>query len=462
MPSVFKLGRDKNKKNAPWYFEYKDQDGSKRMKKGFTDKATTEQLAVKLETEARMRSMGLIDADQENKAKLRNSPLKQHLKDFRKSLEAKDNTEKNVNLLMKRVVRIVEGCEFATLADISADGVEQFMAELRTSEDLGNRTYNHYLQGFDSFCNWLVDRKKLDRNPAAGIARLNTEADVRHQRRALTPDEFAKLVKSARESGKEVQRYSGELRARLYIVSYMTGLRRGELASLTRESFNLTANPPTLTVQAGASKHRRKDVLPLHPELVDMLRDWLDELQPGEPLFPKVAKKKCWFMVQKDLERVDIPYKNEQGVADFHAAGRHTHITELIRNGASVPQAKELARHSDVRMTMKYTHIGIDDQAKALAALPSPCQDIVRKRRDSNGREASSVGTDCHDEATGKKSENPRRDEGYDATRRAMSQHGTKDAQRRARDSNPQRINPQLISNQPPHQFGYPPGFRQF
>ena len=128
----------------------------------------------------------------------------------------------------------------------------------------------------------------------------------------------------------------------------MTGLRRGELASLTRESFNLAANPPTLTVQAGASKHRRKDVLPLHPELVEMLRDWLDELQPGEPLFPKVAKKKCWFMVQKDLERVDIPYRNEQGVADFHAAGRHTHITELIRNGASVPQAKELARHSDV------------------------------------------------------------------------------------------------------------------
>jgi hypothetical protein len=35
MASVFKLGRDKKKKNAPWYFEYKDQDGKKRMRKGF-------------------------------------------------------------------------------------------------------------------------------------------------------------------------------------------------------------------------------------------------------------------------------------------------------------------------------------------------------------------------------------------------------------------------------------------
>ena len=75
-------------------------------------------------------------------------------------------------------------------------------------------------------------------------------------------------------------------------------------------------------------------------------------------------------MVKKDLERAGIPYKTEKGVADFHAAGRHTHITELLRSGASLTEARELARHSDIRMTMKYTHIGIDDQAKAVSKLP--------------------------------------------------------------------------------------------
>jgi hypothetical protein len=47
-------------------------------------------------------------------------------------------------------------------------------------------------------------------------------------------------------------------------------------------------------------------------------------------------------------------------------------ITELLRNGASLPEAKELARHSDVNMTMRYTHIGLADQAKAVANLPAP------------------------------------------------------------------------------------------
>jgi len=42
----------------------------------------------------------------------------------------------------------------------------------------------------------------------------------------------------------------------------------------------------------------------------------------------------------------------------------------LLRNGASVPETKELARHTDVLMTMRYAPIGIHDQTKAVAKLP--------------------------------------------------------------------------------------------
>jgi hypothetical protein len=75
-------------------------------------------------------------------------------------------------------------------------------------------------------------------------------------------------------------------------------------------------------------------------------------------------------MVKKDLERIGIAYETAEGIADFHAAGRHSHITELLRHGATLPQAKELARHTDIKMTMRYTHIGIADQASALRKLP--------------------------------------------------------------------------------------------
>jgi hypothetical protein len=49
-----------------------------------------------------------------------------------------------------------------------------------------------------------------------------------------------------------------------------------------------------------------------------------------------------------------------------------TCITQLLRSGATLPEAKELARHTDVRITMRYTHIGIGNQALAVGNLPMP------------------------------------------------------------------------------------------
>jgi hypothetical protein len=108
----------------------------------------------------------------------------------------------------------------------------------------------------------------------------------------------------------------------------------------------------------------------MHPELVSMVRSWISGLSPADKLFPKLAKRRTWLMVKKDLERVGIAYETADGIADFHAAGRHSHITGLMRSGATLPEAQKLARHTDIKQTMKYTHIGINDQAKAVSNLP--------------------------------------------------------------------------------------------
>ena len=65
----------------------------------------------------------------------------------------------------------------------------------------------------------------------------------------------------------------------------------------------------------------------MHPDLVVLVRAWIVGLEPDESLFPKLARRKTYTMVQKDLERAGIPYETHEGLADFHAAGRHSHIT---------------------------------------------------------------------------------------------------------------------------------------
>lgn len=141
-------------------------------------------------------------------------------------------------------------------------------------------------------------------------------------------------------------------------------------------------------------------------------------------------------MVKKDLERIGIPYENEDGIADFHAAGRHTHITELLRNGATLPEAKELARHSDIKMTMKYTHIGIGDQAKAVGNLSVPIAPLapsepaapvragkkgpLHGRCISGGVGGHNVTSDGNSNSAAKR-QNPCRSKGFDAVRRQLS-----------------------------------------
>jgi integrase len=428
MASIYKRTK---RKNEPYTIQYVDHLGKRRTKKGFTDKGLTEELATKLESAARMRTSGLVDPIQDKVALHNLSSMDDHLGVFAENLA--HNSPKYTQLALSQVRRVVLGCGFQTLASIDGEEVQRYLRKLRRDEEIGHRTYNHYLQAIDSFCNWCVRTKRLSANPMVGLERLNTAVDVRHQRRALSIDEVFRLLNSARSSGIRIQGFSGEERARIYLISYMTGLRRKELASLTPRSFALDASPPTVTIEATCSKHRRKDVLPLHPELVSQVRLWVQDLMPTEKLFPRLDRRKTWRMVKMDLERVGIPYENDDGIADFHAAGRHTHITELLRNGASLPEARALARHSDVNTTMRYTHIGIGDQAKAVANLKAPSSNpavhdtsepridrALQMRCNSRGAESQSV-TSEGTNVVGQKRENPCRSKGLGNDRRPLT-----------------------------------------
>jgi len=382
--TIFKRGRDKKNRKAVYWIQYFDQSGKRRQVKGFTDRSLSTELAAKLEAEVRARKTGLVDPDLERAADQRRLPIDNHIKAFRKAIA--HNTPKYVNLIVARVNKVLHGCGFECLADVDREAVVDFLAKHREQENLGNRSYNHYGDALDAFGRWLVSDKRSLFNPFENLPRLNPEIDVRHKRRALSNEDLAKLVRAAQNSKKPVQRYPGELRAKLYQVAFLTGLRRNELSSLTPRSFKLDDEQPTVTVEAAFSKHRRKDILPLHPELVEILRGWLPTMGPEEPLFPRLAKKKTYTMVQRDLKAAGIPYETAEGMADFHASGRHSYITGLLKSGASVTEAKELARHTDVRMTMKYTHVGLKDQARALANLPSP---LGRPSPPANGSPAT-------------------------------------------------------------------------
>ena len=152
---------------------------------------------------------------------------------------------------------------------------------------MGARTRNSYLVALRTFCNWCVERDRLPFNPLAKLDRADERSDRRRQRRALTAAELSRLLIVARlrplaEFGRETaskpnvatgtpqkrsraswtykplsfdelpvaadrarqrlhdspefitqQERLGQERALIYKLAVTTGLRKGEIVSLT-------------------------------------------------------------------------------------------------------------------------------------------------------------------------------------------------------------------------------------
>jgi integrase len=351
-----------------------------------------------------------------------------HYAAFREHLNAKDDTEKHVRLTLTRLRKTVQGCRFQMLDDLNAGRVAVWLSDQRKT-GMGPATSNHYLTALKTFGNWLLKNRRCPENPFAYLNRVNARVDVRCVRRALMQEELARAIEAA-ENGKPFRDLTGEDRSVLYLLAAFTGLRSSELASLTDRSFDFRCKPPTLTVEAACSKHRREDVLPLHPQLAARLQVWLQERRErsrefdvipmtgntsGEPqtLFPGTWIERAAPMLRKDLaaarsnwldeaatevERAEreqsgfLLAENDDGKADFHAL-RHTFISNLASNGVHPKLAKELARHSTITLTMdRYSHVGLLDMNGALESLPDvPSRSSDDQRVSATGTESVSV-----------------------------------------------------------------------
>ena len=77
-------------------------------------------------------------------------------------------------------------------------------------------------------------------------------------------------------------------------------------------------------------------------------------------------------MIQADLAKAGIPYKDGGGrVYDFHAL-RHQFISDLVAAEHPPKVVQELARPSTITLTMdRYAHIDREPQQAALESLPA-------------------------------------------------------------------------------------------
>lgn len=156
-------------------------------------------------------------------------------------------------------------------------------------------------KAISQFCKWMVADDRWRENPLPKVARQNVAVDRRHDRRALSADELRWLIDIT--AGSE-ERFGmpGAERALAYRLAAETGLRAAEIASLVRASFNLSAEQPTVVVEAGNSKRRRRDELPLRPSTAAKLAEHLEGKHPGAKAFHLPGSDKTSRLFKADLD----------------------------------------------------------------------------------------------------------------------------------------------------------------
>ncbi len=440
--ATYKDRKGRRRESSKWYVEFQDHNETTRRLPAFSDRQQSERFGRNVEELVACRLNGEKPDKELRKrlallpAKLRDKlaklglltaetvaagkPLSDHVADFEAALRRKKNTADYVALTVGRVQALFDGCGFKAWSNMEGEAVDRWL-ESQRDEGLAVATSNYYLQAVRQFCRWMVRERRASESPLEHLGRLNAATDRRHDRRALSADEARRLLTAA-QCGAESFGVPGTERRLLYLLALQSGLRANELRSLTRSSFDFRLRPPTVTIEAGSSKRRRRDTLPLRADTAAELQAHLATKHPGTPAFELPAKWDMADMLKADLDAARaawlceattveerakreqssfLAYVNESGeYADFHSL-RHSFLTELARSGVHPKIAQALARHSTISLTLdRYSHTVLGEQGDAVESLPSFTGTVATEQRatgthDTADIDRGSVLADC-------------------------------------------------------------------
>jgi integrase/recombinase XerD len=222
-----------------------------------------------------------------------------------------------------------------------------------------------------------------------------------------------KLMRASRADPDPLSRLIVELLAR-------TGIRRGELLGLTIDAVVQIGSAFWLRIPVGKLHNDR--YIPLHPQLKEMLDDWITHNRPvglrTERLLVERNRPLTALRVATALSRL----ATEAGIGHITAHQlRHTLATQAINRGMSLDAIAALLGHKTLAMTMIYARIAdktvaeeyfsVTEKVEALYEQPRqlPATDEgsemrklrgeMHRRMLGNGFCARPVEMDCHFES---------------------------------------------------------------
>ncbi len=350
MPSVL------NKRGGKYPVQYSDASGRRRQVSIIGSKRDALNAGLKLERDAQSVRLGTADPNADALALHAARPLREHVAAFERDQLARDTTPKHARSVLARLRRVLVLAKVARLSDVTESSIRAAADAMRRN-GRALLTCRHHVRAVTQFTIWAKRDGRIAANPLADfrLVGFNPERDRRRPRRELTDGEIARLLAHL-DAAPPVRRVPAPDRRAFYLVALCTGLRVGELRTLTPSSFRrLDVDDPTIHLPASATKNGRAADQPVPRHYARLLLDWLADRPADVPVFSRFWKPT--ELLRPDLEAAEVPYIDSAGeYVDCHAL-RHTFISRLAGANVPVKDVQTLARHSDPRLTIgRYSH----------------------------------------------------------------------------------------------------------
>ena len=168
----------------------------------------------------------------------------------------------------------------------------------------------------------------------------------------------------------------------IFMLAYGAGLRIGEIANLRVEDID--SKTMRIFVREGKGNKERYTILP--EETLKMLRIYWSKYRQhkrrGRVFLSEAGVAITVGVIREHFRQYRRKAKLNEKIT-MHTL-RHCFATNLIENGATLIQVKELMGHSNIRSTMEYVHVANID-----LGLESPLD--VLMRGEENGKDSRNI-----------------------------------------------------------------------
>lgn len=339
------------KKSRVWRIAYLNEHGQRVTIGGFRDKEATKAKAKQLERDAERARAGLPLADEQRRLQ----PIAELTDLWIAEMKRLGRSPRHIKEQNRLLTRLWSECGWKCLAQIRVDRLNLFLAALH-DQDRGSRTLNSYRDALHTFLGFCKGQRWIEENPLTGHPKARSGGRKKKPRRAYTADEFTKLCAASLHHRS------------IYLVAGLSGLRRSELRQLEKRDLTPTGDRPTWHLRAEITKGRRKDVVPMIPDVVPIIRPLWEQLpSPTSRLFARIPRTRT---LHKDFQRAKVERLDAEGrCLDFHSL-RYFFCTLCARH-LPIQVVRLLMRHKDIRQTVNlYMDLGLTDVSEAVMQLP--------------------------------------------------------------------------------------------